>query len=204
MVIQIDHSPVRNFFITCLILFIPLGLSPSDAAAQIKLSWDPSDTGPSAVGYNVYYGTASQTYTHRIDVGNVTTYTVKRLSQGVTYYFTVTAYNQFGESSYPNEVSGMIIETVSTPTVLSGPTSGITRKSYTYRTRGSTSNLRHRVQYQFDWNGDGSTDLSTWGSPTRHKSWPAPGTYNVRARARSTANKNVVSNWVGPLPVTID
>jgi hypothetical protein len=152
----------------------------------------------------MYYGTASRTYTVRINVGNATTYTVKRLSQGVTYYFAVTAYNQFGESSYSNEVSAMIIETVNTPNVLSGPSSGLTRKVYTYKTGGSASNLGHRVQYQFDWNGDGSTNLSTWGSATRRKRWTAAGTYNVRARARSTTNKNAVSNWVGPLPVTIN
>ena len=204
MFIQMDPSPMRNFVITCLILFILLVLSPFDSAGQIKLAWDPPENDSSVMGYNVYYGTASGTYTVRINVGNVTTYTVKRLSQGVTYYFAVTAYNQFEESSYSNEASGMFIETVSTPNVLSGPTSGITRKSYTYRAEGSTSSLGHRVQYQFDWNGDGSTNLSTWGSATRRKRWAAAGTYNVRARARSTTNKNAVSNWVGPLSVTIN
>ena len=198
-----DHSPLRNFVITCLILFILLVLFPFDSTAQIKLAWDPPETDSSVIGYKVYYGTASRTYTVRIKVGNVTTYMMHRLSHGVTYYFAVTAYNRFGESGYSNEVSGMITETVSTPNALSGVTNGITRKLHSYRTGGSTSSLGNRVQYQFDWNGDGGTNLSTWGSGTRWKTWTAAGTYNVRARARSTVNKNVVSNWSGSLSVTI-
>ena len=197
---------MRNLVITCLILFILLVLSPFDSVAQIKLAWDDPPADSNVAGYKVYYGTASRTYKAPIPVGNVTTYTVQHLSQGVTYYFAVTAYNQFGESGYSNEASGVIIETVSTPNVLIGPASGsgITRKLYTFKTGGSTSSLGHRVQYQFDWNGDGSTNLSTWGSATRRKSWRAPDTYNVRARARSTTNKDAVSNWVGPYPMTID
>ena len=200
--VQTDHSPLRNLAICCLILFILL-VFPFDSASQIKLAWDPPKTDSKVTGYIVYYGIASRTYTVRKKVGNVTTCTVRRLSPGVTYYFAVTACNRFGESGYSNEISGMFTETVSTPTLLSGPTSGIPRKSYSYRTGGSTSSLGNRVQYQFDWNGDGSTDLSTWGSATRSKAWTAAGTYNVRARARSAVNKDVVSNWLGSLSVVI-
>jgi hypothetical protein len=185
------------------IIFTILFLTSSiESVAQIRLGWDPNPE-PDVAGYRLYYGTASGTYTHRINVGNATTYTAHGLSYGATYYFAVTAYNQSGESGYSNEVSGMIIETVSTPNVLSGVTDGIRRKSYSYTTGGSTSSLGNRVQYQFEWNGNGITKLSTWGAATRRKRWPAAGTYNVRARARSSVYKNVVSNWSGPLSVTI-
>ena len=60
----------------------------------------------SVIGYKVYYGTASRTYTVQIKVGNVTTYMVQGLSHGVTYYFAITAYNRFGESSYSDEDIG--------------------------------------------------------------------------------------------------
>ena len=196
---------MRNFVITCLILFIFLVLSPFDSAAQIKLAWDDPPADSNVTGYKVYYGTASGNYRYHIDVGYVTTYMVQHLSERATYYFAVKAYNQYGDSDYSNEVSGKIVETVSNPNVLSGPTSGITRKSYIFETGGSASSLGHRVQYQFDWNGDGSPDLSTWGSATRRKSWTAAGAYKVRVRARSTADKNVISNWYdGNYYVTID
>ncbi len=58
-------------------------------------------------GYRVHYGSASQQYTHTIDVGNVTTYVVSDLSPG-TYYFAVTAYNSGGESDFSVEGSKTI------------------------------------------------------------------------------------------------
>ena len=93
-------------------------------------------------------------------------------------------------------------ETVSTPSILTGPTSGTMGTSYSYTTGGSTSSYGHPVEYQFDWKGDGS-DLSSWGSATQSKTWATPGTYNVRARARCTIDTSVVSSWSGTLSVTI-
>lgn len=185
-------------FILSLILFQPA------LAAPIKLAWDPN-TEPDLAGYKVYYGAASRVYGSSINVGNVTTYTVTGLIPGKTYFFAVTAYNTSNlESNYSNEVAGTAndLETVSTPNMLSGPTSGTIEISYTYTVIGSTSNLGHAVQYQFDWKGDG-TDLSPWGSATQAKTWTAAGTYNVRARARCATDTAVVSNWSGSLSVTI-
>jgi hypothetical protein len=70
-----------------------------------ELAWDPSpDT--SVVGYNVYYGVASRTYTNVVTVGSVTNMSVHGLVEGTTYYFAVTAYNILGvESDYSAEVS---------------------------------------------------------------------------------------------------
>lgn len=93
-------------------------------------------------------------------------------------------------------------ETVSAPTQPRGPTIGKIDTSYTYSTGGSASSLGNQVEYQFDWNDDGS-DLSDWGSATQSKAWTAAGVYNVRARARSTANVSVVSDWSNPLSVII-
>ncbi len=93
-------------------------------------------------------------------------------------------------------------EAVSTPTFLTGPTSGNTGTSYTYSTGGSNSTLGHDVEYQFDWKGDGS-DTSSWGSATQSKTWANSGAYSVRARARCMAHHSVVSNWSQGLPVTI-
>ncbi|MEW6052162.1 MAG: DUF1566 domain-containing protein [Nitrospirota bacterium] len=81
-------------------------------AAQTTLIWNPpianEDGTPltGLAGYKVYYGTVSRNYTQSIDVGNVTTYTVPNLSDGVTYYFAATAYNTAQkESQYSNEIS---------------------------------------------------------------------------------------------------
>ena len=93
-------------------------------------------------------------------------------------------------------------ETVSTPSTPTGPTSGTTGTSYTYSTGGSSSNLDHDVEYQFDWKGDGS-DLSSWGSAAQSKTWNVAGSYNVKARARCKTDTSVVSPWSDPLTVII-
>lgn len=93
-------------------------------------------------------------------------------------------------------------ETVSTPTPPTCPITGVIGKTYTYSSKGSTSNFGNTVEYQFDWKGDGS-DLSSWGPATQTKTWTIPGIYNVRARARSVPNVSVMSSWSNPLVVSV-
>ncbi|MEI9476673.1 MAG: fibronectin type III domain-containing protein [Deltaproteobacteria bacterium] len=196
------HSRLRNLIVTSLILFLSFLFSTIDSAAQIRLAWNPNSESDLA-GYGVYYGTASRTYGAPINVGNVTSYTLTGLTPGVRYYFAVTAYDTgYNESGFSNEVYGTATETVLTPTVLSGATGGITGTSYMYTTGGSSSNLGHSVQYQFDWKGDG-TELSAWGSGTQSKTWAAAGAYHVRARSRCATHTSVVSLWSGSVTVSI-
>jgi hypothetical protein len=72
---------------------------------SVALSWNPSpDT--NVIGYNVYYGVASRTYTNMIKVGNVTSATIAGLAGGVTYYFAATSYDSLGhQSDYSGEAS---------------------------------------------------------------------------------------------------
>ncbi len=193
----------RKSIVISLILFLTLLFFSIESVAQIELAWDPN-TEPDIAGYRVYYGTASRAYGTPINVGNVTTYTLNDLSPRVVYYVAVTAYNMANdESDYSNEVSGQIAEAVSPLTVLRGPTGGTVGASNTYSAGGSSSNLNHSVQYQFDWKGDG-TDLSPWGSATQSKTWTVAGTYSVRARARCAVHTNIVSSWSSSLSVTIN
>jgi hypothetical protein len=74
--------------------------------SQMALAWDLD---PSVVGYKIYVGTASGTYTLNIDAGNVTTFTVTGLQSGPVYYFAVTAYDRNrNESAFSNEVSATL------------------------------------------------------------------------------------------------
>jgi hypothetical protein len=76
---------------------------PEDGEA-ITLEWNPnneSDLG----GYKIYYGIESGVYIRTADVGMSTTSTISNLAQGVTYYFTATAYNIMGyESGFSQEI----------------------------------------------------------------------------------------------------
>ncbi|MBM4308143.1 MAG: hypothetical protein FJ123_15540 [Deltaproteobacteria bacterium] len=107
------------FVIICFFIIFLSSLFVS--AAQLRLAWDPN-TEPDLAGYKIYFGTNSKQYTSSIDVTNVNTYTLKGLTEGKTYYITVTAYDRyFNESNYSTEVNGVAIEP-SAPISLTPPT----------------------------------------------------------------------------------
>ena len=94
-------------------------------------------------------------------------------------------------------------ETISTPALPAGPTSGSPGIVYTYTAGGSSSNLDHPIQYFFDW-GDGTN--SGWlpvNTLSASKSWASPGSYTVKAQARSATNNSVVSKLSPGLSVSI-
>lgn len=78
---------------------------PAKLTGQAVLSWSKSED-PSVVGYKVYYGTEprknncpSGGYNHAMIAGNATSYTVRNLEAGKTYYFSVTSYNDSKKES---------------------------------------------------------------------------------------------------------
>lgn len=63
-------------------------------------------TSPGVIGYNIYVGGSSRTYTNLIAVGNVTNATISGLLPGATYFFAATAVDSGGmESPFSNELS---------------------------------------------------------------------------------------------------
>ncbi len=107
-----------------IVLFL---LTPQVYSAQVTLAWDPN-TEPDLAGYSVYYnevssgppydGTGATEGDSPIDVGNVTEFTLHGLTDGVTYFFAVTAYDTEDlESSYSNEVStgGVVTLSITSP-----------------------------------------------------------------------------------------
>jgi hypothetical protein len=78
------------------------------AASNKTLTWDASPEF-GLVGYKIYYGTASYSYTQTVTVGNVTRATIDGLEAGRTYYFAVTALYGFGEESdFSNEATYVV------------------------------------------------------------------------------------------------
>ena len=87
------HNPVQALSAT-----IPPGQS-------VTLAWNRS-TDPTVVGYKIYYGGASGTYTNTLSAGNATNVTISGLVGGTTYYFAATTYNSSGvQSPFSTEVS---------------------------------------------------------------------------------------------------
>ena len=79
-------------------------------AGQVSLEWDTSNDN-NILGYMVYWRTNSTNggnYSESVDVGYQYTYTLSGLTEGDIYYFCVTAYNDYTESDFSNEVSAII------------------------------------------------------------------------------------------------
>lgn len=68
---------------------------------SIVIAWDPSPDS-SVMGYNLYFGTVSGSYTDFINVSNLTCVTLAGFVPGTSYYLTVTAYDAFGSESLPS------------------------------------------------------------------------------------------------------
>ena len=62
---------------------------------SVTLVWNPS-TNTDVVGYNLYYGGATQTYTNMASVGDVTNATISGLIAGDKYFFAATAVDSAG------------------------------------------------------------------------------------------------------------
>lgn len=107
-------------------LFLALFLCAGNLWGQdVTLSWDPSPS-ETVAGYNVYYKAGDMSFPFDgigadqgpspVDVGDSLTTTLTGLSDGINYYFTVTAYdNSANQSTYSNIVSNEWIPALTVP-----------------------------------------------------------------------------------------
>jgi hypothetical protein len=74
-------------------------LTPPSSGHAATLHWDASSG--VVEGYIIYWGTDSEMPEHSLDVKGRTAFHLSRLplSEGVTYFFSVSAYNSVGESA---------------------------------------------------------------------------------------------------------
>src|SRR5439155_178103 len=93
----------------------PRSLSAAAGDTRVALGWlaPSSDGGSPITNYKIYRGTSSNGESLLITVGNVSAYTDTGVTNGVTYYYVVTAVNGIGDSGASGEASA-------TPTA--GPT----------------------------------------------------------------------------------
>ena len=183
------------------------------SAATIALSWDPpvsnNDGTPytNLSGYKIYYGTSSGNYSQSIDVGNVVTYTLNNLSDGVTYYFVTTAYDTSNvETPYSNEIhclnttsscaggSGGGSDT--TPPVISGINAGSiisTSANISWSTNEpSDTQVEYGATTSYGYNTTLNTSLVASHSQTINGLSPST-LYHYRVRSRDAAGNLAIS-----------
>ena len=91
-------------------------------------------------------------------------------------------------------------EVVTVPSTPTGADSGMIGQTLSFSTGGSTCNVGHDVEYQFDW-GDGT--LSDWGSDNRTHAFSSADTFKISATARCKINNNIISERSGYHAVSI-
>jgi hypothetical protein len=108
-----------------LALCLGLSVAPAASAATLTLQWDANPE-PGVTGYTLSYGTRSGFYDRRVDVGNVTSYTLTFSEPGTTtYYFAVTAYSAEGTSDYSDEIPAVVSNPIPhTLLTIDGPSAG--------------------------------------------------------------------------------
>src|SRR5205807_2214523 len=85
----------------------PQNLAATGGNAQVTLTWQApaSDGGSPITNYKIYRGGAPTTETLLTTVGNVLSYTDSAVTNGVTYYYQVSAVNNRGEGRQADEAS---------------------------------------------------------------------------------------------------
>lgn len=146
-------------------------------AGTANLSWNANNESDLA-GYKIYYGTSPRTgscppggYTNiPINVGNVTSYTINNLTDGQTYYFSITAYDTSNnESCFSGEVSKII------PT----PSTFITNVKFTPAIEGTT-NISGRNFTITILNPGTTTQIAQWTTqPDTTNNLTIPSTINI-------------------------
>jgi len=80
----------------------PTGLTATGTSGQVALTWNAV---AGAIGYKVYRSTSSGTETLLASPVTTTSYTDTTVTNGTTYFYEVTAFDNAGESAKSNEAS---------------------------------------------------------------------------------------------------
>ena len=177
-------------------------------AAGLTLAWDPPSAG-STTGYILYYGTASQSYSGQVDVGNTTSYTLSGLSDGTTYYLAVRAYDAARVmSNLSPEVSATTLAAI-TPVVTG---LSLTASVPAPQVVGTTVNWAAAATggvapYQFQWSLYSAGNWASWPW-TASSTWTwtpsTPGTdYQVKVAVRSSGSSSTSGEMSQSVPFAV-
>jgi hypothetical protein len=147
--------------------YAPLGLTADDGDAAVSLSWTASDH---ATSYNVKRGAVSGVYPTIINVSG-TTYNDTSVTNGMTYYYAVSAVNSLGEGANSDQISATpsspitAIESLCGRFSLSGTSGGGTTAVFTSSVPGHTYTIQYSPNLTTgSWTSVGPAVMGTGGS----------------------------------------
>ncbi|MGJ5814497.1 beta strand repeat-containing protein [Paludibaculum fermentans] len=185
-------------------------LAIENSAAQVlpfisSLSATSGGAGTAVTISGTGFGTSGTVTFNGTAVTTITSWSATSISTSVPVGATpgnvVVTVNGYSSNGVLFNVSAT--ETVSAPTVPSGPSIGFTTGVYSYTASGAISSLSNPVQYIFYW-GDG-TD-SGWlpsGTTTASHTWTTSGNNAVTVKARSAPNPTAISAVSASLTVVV-
>ena len=192
MKMKVKRSIGKHLRTAMMVTLALLGFISLSQAASVTLAWD-SDASSQVVGYHLYYGTVSGSYSAILNVNSTTMTTVSGLTDATTYYFVVTGYTVDGLESTPSNEVSFNVEVVS-PLVVSLVTAGSTingpaNVSLNASTTGGSAAIVE-VQYYA-----GSTKVGDSVTAPYSAVWTnaQPGNYNLTAIAYDS-NGNATSS----------
>src|SRR5438552_542959 len=139
----------------------PTGLTATPANAQVNLTWNAS---ASATGYYVKRSTSSGTEV-QIAAQSATAYSDNSVSNGITYYYVVSAYNSYGQSANSAEVSGTPVPPpppAADVTITIDPTKTKPISPYIYGTNFYSGNTAPQPNFTFDRAGGNRWTAYNW------------------------------------------
>ena len=139
----------------------PTGLTATAANAQVNLTWNAS---VGATGYYVKRSTSSGTEV-QIAAQSATAYSDNSVSNGITYYYVVSAYNSYGQSANSAEVSGTPVAPpppAADVTITIDPTKTKPISPYIYGTNFYSGNTAPQPNFTFDRAGGNRWTAYNW------------------------------------------
>jgi len=160
----------KNFLALIFVFLIfTILLTQNALAGSATVSWNANNETDLA-GYKVYYGASPRSgncptggYPNVLNVGNVTTYTFNNLTDGSTYYFSVTAYDTSNnESTCSAEVNKVIVPITLTVSLTATPSSGAPPLNGVDLAATVGGNATGNINYTFYCNrSDSGTNVTT-------------------------------------------